>query len=209
MAPPAHETTTPLFSRTSLSLRPLQRTTTLMFVSSLPLASKSRSLRFRESGDLVRVALVATDATDSAGEARPEGVPAWARRLWRWREAGGRMEVILLAGRPGLEGPAMMAWKAVGEDKLLLLASWPRVWVSWRGACESGRRWRRARFVVCKHRSAALTHVPLLSISRLCQFRRVQPTHDIIAFSSTPFPCPFNRCHASRQRCCDLCIRLP
>lgn len=73
---PSAWTTTALFSLTSRSLRPLHRTTTLMLVS-WPGVSKSysRSLRF--------VALVATEATDSAGEAGRwvwEG-PCWYRKF--------------------------------------------------------------------------------------------------------------------------------
>lgn len=58
---PSVLTTTALFSRTSRSLRPRHRTTTLMFVSSLN-SSKSRSLRFRP-------AFVGAEALDSAGDA--------------------------------------------------------------------------------------------------------------------------------------------
>lgn len=55
-------TTTLLFSRTSRSLRPRHRTTTLMFVSSTP-GSKSRSLRF--------VPMVFVEAMDAAGDTAP------------------------------------------------------------------------------------------------------------------------------------------
>jgi hypothetical protein len=67
---PSAETTTPLFSRTSRSLRPRQRTTTFIFVSSLPSFSKSRSFRFvpAVSGDLGRLK---TEAFGSAGDAAP------------------------------------------------------------------------------------------------------------------------------------------
>lgn len=60
-------TTTALFSPTSRSLRPLHRTTTVMFVSTLKSVSKSRSLRFMPAaGD----ALV--DEAVSAREAAPD-----------------------------------------------------------------------------------------------------------------------------------------
>lgn len=58
---PSVLTTTALFSRTSRSLRPRHRTTTLMFVSSLNSESKSRSLRFNPDA-------AAEGVTDMAGE---------------------------------------------------------------------------------------------------------------------------------------------
>jgi hypothetical protein len=101
---PFVDTTTPLFSRTSRSLRPLQRTTTLIFVSSP--SSNSRSLRFRgdDRGPLV-------DATDSARDERPSsaGVAERPRDIRLGRDIGGRIvEVVrLTGGGPGRGRPDM------------------------------------------------------------------------------------------------------
>jgi hypothetical protein len=62
---PSVDKTTPLFSLTSRSLRPLHRTTTLIFVSP-PSSSKSRSFRF------VPLCVVAIEATESAGDTAPD-----------------------------------------------------------------------------------------------------------------------------------------
>lgn len=85
---PSVVTTTPLFSRTSRSLRPRQRTTTLILVSSPPSSSKSLSFLFVPTncagGERILEVLVATDVTDSAGDARPfMGVADCAR--WNGR----------------------------------------------------------------------------------------------------------------------------
>jgi hypothetical protein len=104
---PFVETTTPLFSRTSRSLRPRHRTTTLILVSS-PTSSYSRSFRF--SGE-DRGALE-VDATDSARDERPSlnaGVAERPRDNKFGREAGGRIvEVVrLTCGGPGRGRPDM------------------------------------------------------------------------------------------------------
>src|SRR3569833_2579976 len=65
--PPSVVTTTALFSRTSRSLRPRHRTTTLILVSSPPSDSNSRSLRLVPAV----VAEVPTEDRDSAGETAP------------------------------------------------------------------------------------------------------------------------------------------
>lgn len=75
---PSVETTTPLFSRTSRSFRPLHRTTTWMLVSSSP--SKSRSLRLPlplvRGREGERDVLVAREVTLSAGDMVPDCVRA-------------------------------------------------------------------------------------------------------------------------------------
>ncbi len=106
---PSVETTTPLFSRTSRSLRPLHRTTTCMFVSSPPSASKSRSLRlmppFCRWGLLDCDVLVDIDRMLSAGEAAPDCVLGCIKEALDWVLAvegltmGGRIECFLL-GKP-------------------------------------------------------------------------------------------------------------
>lgn len=96
---PSVETTTPLFSRTSRSLRPRHRTTTLMFVSSS--CSKSLSLRFAPpcadlAGDDCLLGAIDGDFKCAVGVA----VCA--------REGGGRIDpgrvVDLLDATPGREG---------------------------------------------------------------------------------------------------------
>jgi hypothetical protein len=101
-------TTTPLFSRTSRSLRPRHRTTTLILVSSPPSCSNSRSLRF--SGD-DRAALE-VEATDSARDERPSlsaGVAERPRDSKFGRDIGGRIEEVvrLTCGAPGRGRPDM------------------------------------------------------------------------------------------------------
>ena len=109
LTPPV-DTTTPEFSRTSRSLRPLHRTTTLMLVSSAPSCSKSRSLRLPPF------------CTDRAGDAPLDGaidprgdeatllpkvgvaVPA---RAGGGRVDGGRILVFLLTGPLGRTGADM------------------------------------------------------------------------------------------------------
>jgi hypothetical protein len=119
-------TTTPLFSRTSRSLRPRHRTTTLMLVSS-PSASNSRSLRF--SGD-DRGPL--EDATDSARDVRPPsraGVAERPRERRFGRDIGGRIvDTVRLTcgGCPGRGRPDMLAAVLVclGKKTVGLLAMW-------------------------------------------------------------------------------------
>src|SRR5689334_5609369 len=89
---PFVDTTTPLFSRTSRSFRPLQRTTTLILVSSP--SSNSRSLRFSGEERGARV-----EATDSARDERPSsaGVAERPRDIRFGRDIGGRIvEVVRL-----------------------------------------------------------------------------------------------------------------
>jgi len=105
---PLVDTTTPLFSRTSRSLRPLHRTTTLMLVSS-PSVSNSRSFRFRGDG---RGAL-AVEATDSALDERPSiaGVADRPRARCGGRVVGGRINpVFRFTGAPGRGRPDMMTF---------------------------------------------------------------------------------------------------
>jgi hypothetical protein len=108
-------TTTPLFSRTSRSLRPRHRTTTLIFVSSLSV-SNSRSLRL--SGD-DRGAL--EEATDSARDVRPSsmGVAERPRDERCGRDIGGRIvdTVRLTCGGPGRGSPDMAASCVRGRGK--------------------------------------------------------------------------------------------
>jgi hypothetical protein len=98
-------TTTPLFSRTSRSLRPRHLTTTLILVSS-PSASNSRSFRLRGED---RGAL--WEATDSARDERPSmaGVAERPRESKFGRDMGGRIvEVVrLTCGSPGRGSPDM------------------------------------------------------------------------------------------------------
>lgn len=91
---PFVETTTPEFSLTSRSLRPRQRTTTLMFVSSS--ASNSRSLRLMPAEGDERT--VRVEATDSARDALPfcAGVADRPRaRFGVGRIVGGRMDEVV------------------------------------------------------------------------------------------------------------------
>src|SRR5690242_17459390 len=108
---PLVETTTPLFSRTSRSLRPRQRTTTLMLVS-WPASSKSAA--FLLSGDERGVPFVLVEATDSARDVRPSSIGVAERPQIRLfvavRDAGGRIEEVVrfaVAGAPGLGSPDM------------------------------------------------------------------------------------------------------
>lgn len=111
---PSVDTTTPLFSRTSLSFRPLQRTTTLMLVSSAISCSNSRSFRFilpltERAGDFVGM-----DMTDPVGEVLPVnvGVAVCAR------EGGGRIDggriLLFFAASDGRMGAAM-SYRQTGE----------------------------------------------------------------------------------------------
>jgi hypothetical protein len=86
---PSVDTTTPLFSRTSRSLRPRHRTTTLILVSSPPSFSKSRCLRLVPVDCAGEERILAEDATESAREVRPScaGVSERPRGT-----SGGRIE---------------------------------------------------------------------------------------------------------------------
>lgn len=110
-------TTTPLFSRSSRSLRPRQRTTTLILVSD---PASSKSVAFLLSGDERGVPLVLVEATDSARDVRPSNMGVAdrprIRLLAAWRAAGGRMEEVVrlvAAGAPGLGRPDMSCLLAV------------------------------------------------------------------------------------------------
>lgn len=107
---PSVDTTTPLFSRTSRSLRPRHRTTTLMFVSSPPSGSPA-GLRFGVR-DL-------EEATLSVGDARPAmsvGVAVCAR-LGPGRAVGGRMVDVFFTGPEGLWGTIIAALSLCCADQ--------------------------------------------------------------------------------------------
>lgn len=104
---PFVDTTTPLFSRTSRSLRPRHRTTTLILVSS---SSCSNSRSFRLRGDDLGAL---DEATDSARDVRPSmaGVAERPRDKRLGRDAGGRIVdvVRLVGGIPGRGRPDIAA----------------------------------------------------------------------------------------------------
>jgi hypothetical protein len=82
-----------------------------MLVSEPP---SSKSAAFRFNGDERGVPLVLVEATDSARDVRPSSMGVADRPRMRlfvaWRDAGGRMEVVVrfvAAGAPGLGRPDM------------------------------------------------------------------------------------------------------
>lgn len=96
LTPPV-DTTTPLFSRTSRSLRPRQRTTTLMFVSSLPSSASGAVFRFG-----VRFF---DDAILSVGDILPVNVGVAVCALFApGRAGGGRMVDTFRVGPGGFIG---------------------------------------------------------------------------------------------------------
>lgn len=98
---PSVESTTALFSLTSRSFRPLHRTTTLMFVSSLNWRSNSRSFLFAPTW-------VDVEAIDKAGETAPERVGGGAEgALADEGRGGGRMFILRTGAVAGARGPAI------------------------------------------------------------------------------------------------------